>query len=154
MNIFILDYDFKKCAQYHTDRHIVKMITEEVQLLSSVYYFTDEEHLAPYRKTHMNHPCAVWTRQSLNNWIWLKDHAMALYDEYAYRYGKQHAAGEKLLDLQLPDLPATGLTKFAQCMPDKYKCDDVVDAYRKYYNSEKKHLFNWKLRSIPEWCIL
>ena len=151
MNIFILDYDLKKCAKYHVDKHISKMIIEEVQLLSTTYYFTGQENLAPYKKTHINHPCAKWTRASLDNWLWLKQHAMALYDEYKYRYGKTHKSGELLYTLQSPDLISIGMTKFPQAMPEGYRDEDVVKAYRKYYNMDKKHLFKWKDREIPYW---
>ena len=37
MNIFILDYSPKLSAQYHPDRHIVKMPLEAVQLLCSAH---------------------------------------------------------------------------------------------------------------------
>lgn len=151
MNIFVLDMDFKKCAEYHTDKHIIKMITEEMQLLSSVYYFTDQDELAPYRKTHINHPCAIWARQSLHNWLWLRQHALALYDEYTYRYGKAHKAGELLFDLPIPNLQVGVLTKLPQAMPDQYKSEDTVEAYRNYYNGSKRHLFSWKNREIPYW---
>ena len=40
MNIFILDYDVKKCAQYHVDKHVVKMILETAQLLCGVHHPT------------------------------------------------------------------------------------------------------------------
>lgn len=33
MNIFILDNDIEKCAQYHVDKHVSKMILESSQLL-------------------------------------------------------------------------------------------------------------------------
>ncbi len=51
MNIFILDLDVKKCAQYHVDKHVVKMILETAQLLCGVHHVTghdtghDTEHV-------------------------------------------------------------------------------------------------------------
>ena len=36
MNIFVLDWDVRKCAQYHNDKHVVKMILETAQLLCGV----------------------------------------------------------------------------------------------------------------------
>ena len=33
MNIFILDWDVKKCAQYHVDKYVVKMILETASYL-------------------------------------------------------------------------------------------------------------------------
>ena len=35
MNIFVLDNDIEKCAQYHCDKHVVKMILESAQMLSA-----------------------------------------------------------------------------------------------------------------------
>ena len=69
MNIFILDLDPQSCAEAHCDKHVVKMILETAQLLSSALWITGVE--APYRLTHKNHPCAIWTRESLDNYMWL-----------------------------------------------------------------------------------
>ena len=38
MNIFVLDLDPTKCAEYHCDTHLVKMITEHNQILGSIAY--------------------------------------------------------------------------------------------------------------------
>jgi len=42
MNIFFLDWDVKKCAEYHCDKHIVKMILETAQLLCGVHHMTPQ----------------------------------------------------------------------------------------------------------------
>jgi len=39
MNIFILDEDIDKCAEYHVDKHVVKMILESAQLLCTAHCF-------------------------------------------------------------------------------------------------------------------
>lgn len=67
MNIFLINENLEKNMQEMVDKHVVKMILESAQLLSSVYYFTEEEYLAPYRLSHKNHPCAIWTRHSKEN---------------------------------------------------------------------------------------
>lgn len=36
MNIFVLDYNPQKAALYHCDKHVVKMILESAQILSSI----------------------------------------------------------------------------------------------------------------------
>jgi len=151
VNIFILDANMQKNAEYHVDSHIVKMITEQNQLLCSAYYYTDNIPSNIYKLTHYNHPCAVWTRSSLSNWLWLKDMTLALCAEYTYRYGKTHKGEGVCLSLPAPDLKDKGLTPFAQALPEKYRCEDAVAAYRKYYLAEKSHLFKWKNRSVPEW---
>lgn len=151
MNMFILDENTDLSVQYHVDKHVVKMITEHTQLLSSAYYFTGEEHLACYKLSHPKHPCAIWARQNLTNWLWLQQYTIKLYGEYEYRYGGFHIAGEKCLRLQPPNLPAGELTPFAQAMPLKYMCPDAVTAYRNYYIGEKMHLLKYTRRPIPYW---
>jgi hypothetical protein len=69
MNIFCLDTDPVVAAQYHCDKHNVKMILEATQLLCTTFWMQDIE--APYRKTHFNHPSAIWARTSKKNFDWL-----------------------------------------------------------------------------------
>jgi len=151
MNIFVLDLDVKKCAEYHSNRHVCKMLVETAQMLCSTYYYTSESHKSPYKLAHKNHPCTVWARESLSNWLWLRDLGLALYDEYKNRYGnKDHKSGDIILGLDAPNLQDKGLTRFAQAMPIEYKDDDVVRAYRAYYVGEKKDILQYK-GNVPEW---
>ena len=68
MNIFILDENIEAAVQYTCDKHVVKMITESVQMLSSAMWHVGLE--GPYKQTHINHPCTVWTRESMQNYMW------------------------------------------------------------------------------------
>jgi hypothetical protein len=43
------------------------------------------------------------------------------------------------------------LTPFAQAMPDEYKHDDAVVAYRAYYINEKANLLRYTKRERPSW---
>lgn len=151
MNIFVLDYDLQKCAQYHNNRHICKMIIESAQMLSTVCRLTGLDE--GYKTTHINHPCNKWCRKSLSNWLWLRDLVIELNKEYRYRYNKNinHKSYDITMSLSLPDIKDKGLTSFAQAMPDKYKNSDVVKAYRNYYIHEKSHIAQWKNREIPYW---
>jgi hypothetical protein len=152
MNIFVLDNDIKKCAMYHCDKHVVKMITESAQLLCSTYYYTCEEKISPYKLTHKNHPCSVWVRESLSNWRWLRDMAIALYSEYKHRYGdKTHKAGEVVLNLKTPSIIDIGITKRPQAMPLEHMEIDAVTAYRNYYRIDKAHLLKYTKRDRPYW---
>ena len=153
MNIFILDNDITKCAEYHVDKHVVKMCLESAQLLCTLRGLTTREiRDFPYLPNHFNHPCSIWVRKSLDNYEWLYCLALSLNDEYGYRYGgKTHKSIEVVLKLPDIDLPSKGLTPFAQAMPDEYKNEDAVIAYRNYYNQDKKHLLSWKYRRTPEW---
>lgn len=154
MNIFILDSNPELCAQYHCDKHVVKMITETAQLLCSAYYYTGESDLSPYRLAHHNHPCAIWVRQSSANWWWLWWLGYFLYEEYRYRYGnRMHKAGEVIKGLKFapPSLPEVDMTFPALAMPSYCKTNDPIESYRNYYRGEKQHLMQYTKREIPYW---
>lgn len=155
MNIFVLDRDIKKCVKYHCNRHVVKMILEYNQILSSVHWMTHEDFNPNkiYKLTHKNHPCCIWARESLDNYKWLLNLTKHLLSEYTYRYGKQHASFIKYqyLSKNLPPISSIGLTEFKQCMPDQYKNINPVQAYRDYYMGDKRHIAQWKKRKIPFW---
>lgn len=152
MNIFYLDPDPRICAEYHCDKHVVKMILESCQMLSNAL----PEDEAPYRRTHYNHPCSVWVRQSIRHWIWLSNLTMNLFFEWKRRYNhesrKEHKCYEKWNNMITPDLPDNGFTPPPQCMPDDCKCEDTVIAYRTYYMKHKQHFTSWK-NGKPDWFI-
>lgn len=162
MNIFYLHKDPKIAAQMQINKHVVKMILESAQLLSTAHRVIDgfEEiklsingrrlktwtHPNPtlnsllYQSTHVNHPCAIWVRQSNENYMWLYEHFKALCEEYTRRYKKIHATDLKLsLTLQhLPeDIPYKDFTEPPLAMLDIYKASDAVQSYRNYYEGEK-----------------
>lgn len=151
MNIFYLDRDPMLAAQYQCDAHVVKMIVESAQLLSTCY--ADGTY---YRHTHINHPCAIWVRKSRDNFSWLLRHAIALCEEYTRRYGKTHKT-EELLRRMTQDLPVlpTGIDDvMALAMPDEFKVsNDPVECYRAYYRNKAvtMHRFRYTNRDKPEW---
>lgn len=152
MNIFIVDTDPIKAATMLCDRHVVKMTLETAQLLCNAL-----DTNTPYKKTHLHHPCTIWVRQSISNFNWLVEHGIALVNEYHKRYGKYHKSMDVILHCQTlqqfhPNKDNKTLTPFVQAMPDKYKDINVVNAYRKYYISEKARFAKWsKLNNEPEW---
>ena len=155
MNIFALDYNPLLAAQYHCDKHVVKMILETAQLLSTAHHIANSE-IAPfvYKKTHVNHPSAVWVRAHSQNYIWTLRLFTELLQEYTYRYGKEHSSAKLVHYLrQLPPniLLTYAITPFAQAMPDEFKNADPIVAYRRYYAKGKNHLHTWTKRPQPEW---
>lgn len=155
MNIFILDNDPKKAARYHSDKHVVKMILETAQLLSTAHYELDGPHEKLYKPTHKNHPCAIWTRETKANYVWAYKLLEALLVEYTARFsGKTHKTASLMPYLKYPPLRIPNhnyLTPFALAMPPEYKSTDAVYSYRRYYAIEKKHLHSWKYFTQPEW---
>lgn len=144
MNIFYLDADPILAAQQQCDKHVVKMILETAQLLSTAHRELDGDAYADsvglYKATHKNHPSAVWVRGCVANYHWAHVHLTALCAEYTRRYDKTHKT-QRLLAL-LAVVPSAisssdAITDVPQCMPDDYKCSDSVAAYRDYYQQEK-----------------
>ena len=98
MNIFFLDKDPVIAAQYHCDKHCVKMILESAQLLSTAHRVLDEDDAHPdlYKVAHKNHPSTIWTRSSEEHYIWLYELFRNLSIEFGNRYGKIHLSWNKL----------------------------------------------------------
>ena len=157
MNIFYLDKNPSIAAEMACDKHVVKMILESAQLLSTAHRVIDGDERADkmglYKTAHKNHPSTIWTRTSTENYMWLNRYFGALCREYTYRYGKHHAS-ERLLGplAHVPKgLTYSGFTDPPQCMPDYCKGEDTVLAYQNYYILEKSRFAKWKKRPVPEW---
>lgn len=163
MNIFFLDLDTKLSAQAHVDKHVVKMILEYAQLLSTTHQLTKGGRRDVYKATHKNHPSAKWTRASSDNYRYLYQLWSDLHDEYMFRYKKGHKSfldlSEKLKDppVNLPTRkllpPFLALSEpIKQHFKNKpYTFSDGVEAYRWYYRDYKQHLHSWKYRDTPSW---
>lgn len=159
MNIFLFDADHEINSMYHCDKHVVKMITEYNQLMSTACHdklsadVIDKTKI--YKKTHYNHPCAIWTRASKQNFKYLLDLNRALCSEYTYRYKRIHK-GQSLLPIfesVVEYFDDNGFMELPKCMPDIYKVDSVKDSYINYFNGEKQHIAKWKERDAPPWFI-
>jgi hypothetical protein len=175
MNIFVLSRDPHVAAREMCDKHVVKMIIESAQMLSTchrmldgvpekrssvsgkrqiTYYKLDdwrESHL--YKAVHYKHPCNIWLRENISNYFWLYNHFLGLLSEYRFRYNKQHACERLINPLAATpnNIPNGKLTEFAQAMPEECKSADVVASYRNYYNKYKQTFATWKGRDTPPW---
>ena len=78
MNIFKLDRNAKKAAEYHCDKHVVKMLIEYAQLMSTAHRVLDgdeeSDKLGLYKTAYKNHPCTIWARETSGNYRWLYNH--------------------------------------------------------------------------------
>ena len=149
MNIFVLNKNPRKSARMLCDQHVVKMILESAQMLCTANNQNGSK--APYRSTHINHPCNIWVRKSLGNYNWLLAHAQELCKEYTRRYNKIHKT-QKIIEWcskNKPKLKNKRRTPFVQAMPEKYKNADAVKAYKNYYIGEKLKFARWKLNNKP-----
>ncbi len=177
MNIFYLSNNTKLCAMQHVDKHVVKMILEYGQLMSTAhrvldgepYYgktkndrniqrwlLPDEREEVIWKASHVKHPSGIWVRASSAHYYWLYYLWLDLLDEYKHRYGKSHSVERmKHVFHVLPNnIPRLGwLSDPTPAMPDEYKTKDAIQSYRNYYVGAKNTFASWKNRSKPEWFI-
>jgi len=124
MNIFFLSISVKRCARYHFDSHVVKMILELTQLLSTAWHECDKDTALKYytngkiyKSTHINHPSTIWVRSHINNYMYTVNLALELCNEWRFRYchpgEKKHGCEDKLLFLKsnTPNLPNFSIIK-------------------------------------------
>ena len=167
MNIFILDTNPITAASMQCDKHIPKMVLETAQMLASALHRhgVKEESMpltksgTPYKAAHPHHPCTIWAGDRRTNFDWLAIHATALCTEYNKRFGKTHACEKPIQQMHnmihiIPQCKTYAgkrvCTPFAQAMPDEYRDDDAVKAYRAYYHS--KQFAKWeKGTPAPDW---
>jgi hypothetical protein len=106
-----------------------------------------------YQVTHANHPCSMWARATDANYHWLIQLFEGVLDEYTVRYRKVHSA-QKLVPLLRTaphNIPRGLLTPHPQSMPDEYKHEDVVEAYRRFYVGAKARFARWTDTPVPKW---
>ena len=161
MNIFFIDKNPIKSAQQLCDKHVVKMVLETAQMCSTAMHewCSDDEPILKeiYKPAYKNHPMTVWVREDDANMTWALLHGIAIGEEYKYRYGKDHKSTAILENIaeytynesEVDDWEVH--TTPPQCMPDQFKCDDYVEAYRNYYRTDKAHILQWTGRPVPEW---
>ena len=149
MNIFFLHKHPVIAAQMQCNKHVVKMVLETAQMLSTAA--RAQGHDVGYKSAYPKHPMTLWVNQSADNFRWAWLHGMSLAKEYTNRYDKIHKS-QAILE-QLENY-ATGdeshITEPPQCMPDEYKTKNYVEAYRNYYVGDKKRFAKYTNRKPPE----
>lgn len=181
MNIFYLSHNANECAEFHADKHVVKMCIEYAQLLSTAHRVVDgqlwygvnakgrklQRYFHPdsimnstlYKACHVNHPSAVWVRMSNENYNWLYELWMALCNEYTHRYGKIHASQEKLEyylllpPMKIPQGKFTEPTPAMKAYPECIVENDSLTSYRNFYWEDKRKFAKWTKRDKPDWWI-
>jgi len=175
MNLFILDLDPQKAAQYYQDLHINKIIIEGTQLLAAAYPL---DRLAqedcprtqkgtPRKHGHYNHPMTKWVRTNMTNFVWTLNHLDSLYQERLYRFGKPHFSKDFINWTwnNPPDLPQGEMTEHPQCFAVSFpQCivpGNPVRGYQNYYNAGKSEFkfgskivkAKWTKRDVPYFFV-
>jgi len=157
MNIFYINIDPIKAAQELCDDHVRKMQIESAQMLSTAHWETGGT--APYKRAHVNHPSTKWVRESIQHYEWVVDHGLEVCNEFTKRYGKHHKTQDVLewLKINKPNIPDNGFKEPPQCMPDEFKKENTIEAYKEYYIKDKVKIkkLNWnKLNNMPDWVLV
>ena len=158
MNIFAIEgneetgeIDWEKSAQSQDNLRVVKMILESCQIMSTV--INEQGLKAPYRSFNPKHPSCLWAAESVDNYMNLAIHCQAMIDEYQHRFGKTHkceAVLHTLVEMCDPDLfPTDEPTPLRLAMPDEFRSDNPVIAYRKFYASKPR--LRYPVDKIPSW---
>ena len=172
MNLFFLHIDPKKCAIFHCDKHVVKMILELVQMLYTANNVMGNIIEGGYRSFSPQHPTCIWIRQCEKNYLYACLVAKYLCEEYTFRYGRIHTC-EKHVDiltqsvsfLKFKTIPykegvvlsynkkfqELGHTPVPLAMFDDVKYPDTFKSYRMYYIVYKRRFAKWTKRDIPWW---
>ena len=173
MNLFFLDLDPKKCAEYHCDKHVVKMILEIIQMLYTAHNVLKTKNLptGSYRSFNPHHPTAVWIRLCDENYTYACEVAFYLCEEYRFRYNRIHSC-EKHLNWLINNKPtfihveepyknskkqvylshlSDKYTPVPLAMPEDSIRKLTINSYRSYYNIHKKRFTTWTNRPTPPW---
>lgn len=154
MNIFYLDTDPLQAAAYHCDKHVVKMIVETSQIISTVFHRYGLHKRWMMKPCYFHRPCTVWAGDSAQNLFWTICLGVELTKEYTIRYGKDHSCSELLqafkeMVLCHDVVPFSGFTTPSLAMPDECKKGDPVESYREYYRIHKARFATWKTVTPP-----
>lgn len=172
MNIFVLHEIPSRAASMLCNAHIVKMITEQAQMLCYAHLTANPKKRWVARnikfslnKGHSRHPCTLWLIEDPRHYAWGYNLLLAMLKEYDYRYaGLQKGKYAKIIGMlpALSNVPGTDLkTDQVIGLPDEFvlamgkapECigPDAVEAYRRFYLVDKHTFAVWKRRKPPEW---
>ena len=177
MNIFALSRCPVESAEQMIAKHVVKMPTESCQMLhtNNLYFhyksvYGTEPSLKELKEFHayinsnlmkpamLNHPSTIWARTTKANYMWLYKHALALCEEYSYRYKKVHGTERRILHSEVYEADPKNASPVSIAMADEYRLpqekhtwDFVIRSYRHYYREGKWSFAYWLRRGYPDW---
>ena len=160
MNIFPIDINPEKCTRMMCDQHVVKILTEAVEIYCSSLSGNPIYDKIPQEKKYknVNSPWVNWTKNKENRY-WLCYYIYHLNQEYVYRFGKKHKAYNIFLNIAktMKELPYTDIElikpkDFLQLVDKDSKCENSIRAYRNYYKYKYKNFkvpMRWTKRTRP-----
>jgi len=175
VNIFCTDNDPVKAATELCDQHVrSKMQIEGAIMLAHAFPQEVLNHKDCPRtstgkprkrgKGYFNHQCSIWARETKENFMWLVDHTLEMFDERMFRWSdsKEHFTKNFIVwcknNTHNTIIDKVNLTEFAVAINQDCECRKVynfdklpvIDQYREYIRKDKPFA-TWTLRSTPSW---
>jgi len=152
MNVFACHPDPVIAATWLADQHVVKMVTETAQILSTVLHIQGDLGQGLFKPTHKGHPCVVVANKDNGYFSWTLRHGIALADEYTTRFGRTHASLKVLETVaSLRPVIQQKPEMWALAMPKGFDQPDVHSLYRAYLSSKYGAWHERGGRATPRW---
>lgn len=177
MNIFLLDTDPHKAAEYHCDQHVSKMIIEVAQTLSLMVMHKDPgmckpptqghpfwtwhgvDLWAPKDKVLTGTEFSSWASDRYSNTEWLCQLGHGLNYQHEVRWHKPAYMSHQIIRsiterLEFLHFPRLLPTDFPMVVTPAISALDLgpITSYRLYYASTKRNFASWKrLGKDPYW---
>lgn len=159
MNVFYLDEDPAVCAQFHCDRHVIKMILESAQLLSAAHHVLGTDQTNLYKLTHRYHPSTQWVMQCSGNYEYVYNLFVELLKEWRFRYHNSNNSYSHKCDALIEPLKHLPLhitignmTEPPAVMDISIRKNNTIESYRNLYKTVKFNICSWKApRNKPDW---
>jgi hypothetical protein len=158
VNVFACDPSPAASARALADLHVVCMVRETAQILSTTVRELGLDDSDLYKSTHLHHPVVVACIHDSGYRDWVIRHGRALAREYTYRYARIHAssfvldrAAHRLRQLGPPSV----LTSFPLAMPEELQSDDPHESYRRCLAAKYARwgpMARWTRRTRPDWA--
>jgi len=161
MNIFPIDKNPKRCVKMMCDQHIVKILTEAVEIYCSALSGNELYEQIPQELKYKNvkSPWVNWAKDKTNR-HWLSFYIFWLNEEYKYRFHKEHRAFKifSIVSQKVKEFPYLYISlkypkEFLQLVDEDSKCDNSIMAYRNYYKWKREHFkrpMRWTMREVPK----
>jgi hypothetical protein len=158
MNLFVTDPSPTLSAQALCDIRLRKMVLETAQMLCTEGRRRGWQGM-PYKPTHVNHP-VVLSLQNDGTFGWTKEYFLAISNEYAYRFEKDHKSFIKCwykipkIDQSLPPTFHNSARNLSLSIDFTHL--PIFDAYRAYliarWIKDQRHP-TWTRRGAPTWSF-
>lgn len=159
MNIFLLHPNPRESVKGYVDQHVSKITLEATQIADMGLRDLGLEKLTIYDPSHGSHPWVKFAGESLSNWLFVYRYIEALGWEFHRRRDRHHRSYLDAVEnwgrfaAKLAEITdETEVGPLPQAMPEKYKRDDPIAAYRDYYRTEKlTQAWATSSREPPHW---